>query len=284
MKPAPFRYARPESVSEALELLASDPDAKVLAGGQNLVTLMNMRLARPSLVVDVTALEELHRSFDDDGQIHLGALTTHHEIVRHPLLNARMPVLPAMAARVGHVGIRHRGTLGGTLAHADPAAEIPAAMVLLGAQFHTDSVRGRRTLAAREFFLSHYESELESDELLTWVTIPDPPADSGWGFVEHAPRPGDYAIAGVGALVSPSGAAQAGLLAVDHHPVLVETESLLAEAAGRRRWAEEVASGFEPSADDPDYVRDVAANTLLEAIAQAEDRLSAMNTDTEVLS
>src|SRR5699024_6535848 len=163
---------------------------------QSLLTLMNMRLARPELVVDIGALRELARSFDDDGQLVLGALLTHRELLEHPGLARRHPVLGQMAAQIGHVAIRNRGTLGGALAPADPAGELPAAMVLLGAQLHVDSLeRGRRTIPAEEFFEGHYETVLEPDELLTWVTVPDREPRTGWGFVEHAASPGDYAIA-----------------------------------------------------------------------------------------
>ncbi|MEE6287338.1 FAD binding domain-containing protein [Georgenia sp. MJ173] len=281
MKPAPFRYLRADSVTAALEALR-EPDAKALAGGQNLLTLMNMRLARPSLVVDLGNLRELARSFDDDGQVHLGAMLTHRELIEHPTLAERHPVVGQMASQIGHVAIRNRGTLGGALAHADPAGELPAAMVLLGATFHAEShERGRRTIAAEEFFEGHYETALEPDELLTWITVPDRAPRTGWGFVEHAASPGEYAIAGAGAhvTVADDGAVtqlRAAMLSVGETPVLIEPPATelprLPETAGWEPWARAATADLEPGADDVDYVRDVAAGVLAQAVAQARAR------------
>lgn len=278
MKPAPFEYLRPTSVEEALAALAR-PGAKALAGGQNLVTLMNMRLARPELVVDIGALRELARSFDDDGQLVLGALLTHREIIAHPSLAERHPVVGQMAAQIGHVAIRNRGTLGGALAHADPAGELPAAMVLLGAEIHADSLeRGRRTILAEEFFEGHYETVLESDELLTWVTVPDRAPRTGWGFVEHAASAGDYAIAGAAVHLTTDGSGtsqnlRASLLSVGETPVLIERAGAdLPSGTGWETWAREATANLEPGAEDVAYVRDVVAGALAQAAEQARAR------------
>lgn len=278
MKPAAFGYVRARSVTEALTALAT-PGAKALAGGQSLVTLMNMRLARPEVVVDIGALRELARSFDDDGQVVLGALLTHRELVEHPTVAERHPVVAAMASQIGHVAIRNRGTLGGALAHADPAAELPAAVVLLGAEIHVDSAaRGRRTIAAEELFEGHYETALEPDELITWVSIPDRAPRTGWGFVEHAPGPGDYAIAGaaVHVRVDAQGIVdhvRASLLSVGQTPVLVEaTAADLPAGPDWETWAQDVSTGLDPAVDDVEYVRDVAAGALAQAAAEAHAR------------
>lgn len=278
MKPAAFAYLRARSVTEALTALAA-PGAKALAGGQSLVTLMNMRLARPELVVDIGALRELARSFDDDGQVVLGALLTHRELIEHPTLAERHPVLAAMAAQIGHVAIRNRGTLGGALAHADPAAELPAAVVLLGALVHVESAaRGRRTIPAEALYEGHYETALEPDELITWVTIPDRRPRTGWGFVEHAPGPGDYAIAGAAVHVRLDARGdlkhvRAALLSVGQTPVLVEhTGADLPAGADWESWAQAVSTGLEPAVDDVAYVRDVAAGALAQAAAEAHVR------------
>jgi len=281
MKPAPFRYLRPGTVAEALEALRT-PDAKALAGGQNLLTLMNMRLARPALVVDLGGLAELRRSFDDDGQVVLGALLTHRDLLEHPTLSARHPVLAEMVSHIGHVAIRNRGTLGGSLAHADPAGELPSAMVLLGALIHVDSVeRGRRSVPAEEFFEGHYETVLEPDELITWVTVPDRGPRTGWGFVEHAPRHGDYAIAGAAAHLTlhPDGrtrSVRASLLNAGETPVLVDAAGAdLPDDGDWGPWAREVTSQLEPGVEDVGYVRAVAAAALEEAVAQAHGRAKA---------
>ncbi|GAA4287248.1 FAD binding domain-containing protein [Georgenia daeguensis] len=278
MKPAPFRYLRPSTVEEALEALR-DPDAKALAGGQNLLTLMNMRLARPGLVVDLGHLHELRRSFDDDGQVILGALMTHRDLLEHTTLGERHPVLTEMVSHIGHPAIRNRGTLGGSLAHADPAGELPSAMVLLGALLHVDSVeRGRRTVPAEDFFEAHYETVLEPDELITWVTVPDRGPRTGWGFVEHAPRHGDYAIAGAAVHLSTDAdgralTLRASMLNVGETPVLVEAVGAdLPTDDDWEPWAREVTADLEPGADDVDYVRAVASAALAEAAAQARAR------------
>lgn len=278
MKPAAFDYVRARSVEEALTALAM-PGAKTLAGGQSLVTLMNMRLARPELVVDIGGLPELARSFDDDGQVILGALLTHRELIEHPTLAERHPVVAAMASRIGHVAIRNRGTLGGALAHADPAAELPAAVVLLGAQVHVDSAaRGRRIVPAEKLFEGHYETALEPDELITWVTIPDRAPRTGWGFVEHAPGPGDYAIAGAAAhvAVDARGAIEhvrAVLFSVGDIPVLVGLAGTgLPAGDDWESWAQTVTAELEPAAADVEYVRDVAAGALAQAAAAAYAR------------
>jgi aerobic carbon-monoxide dehydrogenase medium subunit len=278
MKPAPFRYLRARTVEEALEALR-DPDAKALAGGQNLLTLMNLRLARPGLVVDLGGLHELHRSFDDDGQVILGALMTHRDLLEHPVLRSRHPLLPEMVSHIGHVAIRNRGTLGGALAHADPAGELPSAMVVLGALIHVDSLeRGRRTVPAEEFFEAHYETVLEPDELITWVTVPDRGPRQGWGFVEHAPRHGDYAIAGAAVLVTTDeeGRAQtlrASLLSAGETPVLVEAAAPdLPVGDDWEPWARAVTADLEPGVEDVGYVRAVAAGALAQAAEQARAR------------
>ena len=281
MKPAPFRYLRASTVEEALEALR-EPDAKALAGGQNLLTLMNMRLARPGLVVDLGGLDELRRSFEDDGQMILGALMTHRELLEHPELGARHPVLAEMVSHIGHPAIRNRGTLGGALAHADPAGELPSAMVLLGALVHVDSIeRGRRTVPAEEFFEAHYETVLEPDELITWITVPDRGPRTGWGFVEHAPRHGDYAIAGAAVHLS-TGAdgrvltLRASMLNAGETPVLIEAGGEdLPIGDDWEPWAREVTADLEPGAEDVDYVRAVAAAALAEAAAQASGRVRA---------
>ena len=278
MKPAPFRYLRPRTVEEALEALR-EPDAKALAGGQNLITLMNMRLARPSLVVDLGGLHELRRSFDDDGQVILGALLTHRDLIEHPTLAARHPIIGEMASHIGHTAIRNRGTLGGSLAHADPAGELPAAMVLLGAEIHADSLeRGRRTIRAEDFFEGHYETVLEPDELLAWVTVPDRVPGQGWGFVEHAHRHGDYAVAGAAVLVGTDRtgrpqSVRAGLLNAGETPVLIEaTGDDVPDGSDWEWWARAMTADLEPGVEDLDHVRAVAARALAQASAQAHVR------------
>ena len=197
MKPAPFRYARPSSLAEATALLAAAPgDSKLLAGGQSLVPMLNMRLVRPAVLVDVNGLRELTGITPlPGGGLRLGALTRHAELAASPLVRERGPLLAEAARHVGHAAIRNQGTLGGSVAHADPAAELPAALVALDARVQVTGPRGAREVAADAFFRGLLATTLEPDEILTALEVPARPA--GWGFVEIARRPGDFALAGV---------------------------------------------------------------------------------------
>ena len=201
MKPAPFRYARASSLAEATALLAAAPgDTKLLAGGQSLVPMLNMRLVRPAVLVDVNGLRELTGITPlPDGGLRLGALTRHAELAASPAVRERAPLLAEAARHVGHAAIRNQGTLGGSVAHADPAAELPAALLALDARVHITGPRGAREVAVDVFFRGLLTTALEPDDILTAIEIPAPPP--GWGFVEIARRPGDFALAGVAAVV-----------------------------------------------------------------------------------
>jgi aerobic carbon-monoxide dehydrogenase medium subunit len=201
MKPAPFRYARAGSLAEAVALLAAAPgDTKLLAGGQSLVPMLNMRLVRPAVLVDVNGLRELTGiTPTPEGGLRIGALTRHAELTASPAVIERAPLLAEAARHVGHAAIRNQGTLGGSLAHADPAAELPAALLALDARVRVTGTRGTREVAADAFFLGLLTTALEADEMLTAIEVPAQPP--GWGFVEIARRPGDFALAGVAAVV-----------------------------------------------------------------------------------
>lgn len=285
MKPAPFRYHRAESVADALAVLAGDEDVKPVAGGQSLLTLMNLRLARPDVLVDLGRLDDLRRVFDDTDRLLIGALLTHHDLETNPVVASHHPLIPAMAAHIGHLGIRHRGTLGGTLAHADPAAELPAAMVVLGARLYVESAaRGVRVIEAQEFFVSHFVTTLEPDEMITWIEIGDTAPRTGWGFVEYAPRHGDYATAGAAVLVRTDATGRpvsirAALLSVAGHPVLLTGDSGLPAGDDHGEWvswAAPAAASLTPAADDPDYVVDLTvqavASAAVAAVRRAQER------------
>ena len=197
MKAAPFAYHRPRSLAEALDLMAEHgEEGKALAGGQSLVPLMALRLAQPTVLVDLADVPELRRR--EGGRI--GAMVTNATLERDGA--GLPPVVAAALPHVGHFQIRNRGTIGGSLAHLDPAAEWPALALLLEARFTLRSRdRGERTLAADEFMLGPLTTALAADELLTEVTFPEWPADGRWGFAEVARRPGDFALAGAACTV-----------------------------------------------------------------------------------
>jgi 2-furoyl-CoA dehydrogenase FAD binding subunit len=188
VKPAPFEYARPDTLDEALPLLAM-PDAKVLAGGQSLVPALNMRLLRPALLVDVNRIGELGGIEETDAGLTVGAAVRQADpqLLGHPILAAVLP-------HVGHTVTRNRGTVCGSLAHADPAAELPLALVAVGGSVVAASARGRREIAAEELFAGPYTTTLAADEVLVESSWPHAPDDEGFAFEELAQRVGDFAL------------------------------------------------------------------------------------------
>lgn len=203
MKPAPFGYHRPATVAEAVSLLDElQDDVKVLAGGQSLVPLMNFRLSVPAELVDVNGIAELTGHAVTGDVLRLGALTRHRELELSAAVRGAAPLLAHAAPYVGHPQIRSMGTMGGSLAHADPAAELPGVMLALDARMVIASARGERTVPAAEFFVSHFTTALEPDELLVAVEVPVAPERTGHAFCEVAARYGDFALVGAGAAVT----------------------------------------------------------------------------------
>ena len=207
MKPPPFSYARAGSVEEAVSCLAERPgEARLLAGGQSLVPMLNFRLVHPSLVVDINHIPGLAEIEEpSDGRVRMGALVRHRRIETSRVVLARFPVLRAAVGRVAHLAVRNRGTLGGSLAHADPAAELPMMAVLLDAEIAVTGPAGARRLMARDFFRSALTTALDDTEMVTHVEFPPLPAGTGWGFEEVARRAGDFALAAVAATLTVAG-------------------------------------------------------------------------------
>ncbi|HEY5658722.1 MAG TPA: xanthine dehydrogenase family protein subunit M [Myxococcota bacterium] len=207
MKPPAFEYLRPESVDEALAQLASrGGDAKILAGGQSLVPMLNFRLLTPSALVDIGRLPGLDAIEPTQRGVRIGALARHRAIETSPVVAEHLPILAAAARWIGHLAIRNRGTFGGSLAHADPAAEWPLLCTLLDAQIHTRGAAGARALPAREFCVSTMATALEDAELVTAIEIPALAPGAGWGFEEFARRRGDFAIASAAVVLRRDGA------------------------------------------------------------------------------
>lgn len=202
MKPAPFRYFAPRELSEALELMTSfGPTQKVLAGGQSLVPLMNMRLARPEQLIDLNRIQGLTFIRDHDGYVCVGAMTRHAELERSGIVREALPLLSLAVPYIGHLAIRNRGTLGGTVSHADPSAEIPAVLVAHGGEVVVRSVRGERIIPVEEFFVSFLTTSLLEDEVVTEVRFARMPERTGWGFAEVARRHGDFALVSVAVML-----------------------------------------------------------------------------------
>jgi CO/xanthine dehydrogenase FAD-binding subunit len=238
VKPPQFEYDDPTTVEEALSLLAEHGDAaKVLAGGQSLVPLMNFRLARPDRLVDVNNVAGLDGLGVDGGVLRIGALVRQSRLERSEEAAAAVPLLREAVRFVGHSQIRNRGTVGGSVAHADPAAELPLAFTALDARFRVRGTRGERVLGAGELFVSHLTTALEPDELLTEIEVPVPPPETRYAFVEFARRLGDFALGGAAVLLRLGGdgtceSASVALLAAAPTPVRApEAEAAL---VGRR--------------------------------------------------
>jgi CO/xanthine dehydrogenase FAD-binding subunit len=206
VKPPPFDYMDPRSLDEAVGLLAEHgEDGKILAGGQSLVPLLNFRLAQPSVIVDVNRVPELAYLRRSDGHLHIGALCRQSRLEQSPVTHEGWGLLGDALALVAHPQIRHRGTVGGSAAHADPAAELPVAFSALEARFKARSSRGERTIDADDFFLTHLTTSLEPDELLVEVEVPPLPEGTSHAFTEYARRHGDFALGGAAVLVTANG-------------------------------------------------------------------------------
>jgi aerobic carbon-monoxide dehydrogenase medium subunit len=203
MKPPPFKYVAARTVDEALGVLSSEGDqAKILAGGQSLTPMLNFRLAHPEVLVDINRIKELEFVAERDGELAIGCLSRHRTIETSSSIRKHCPILCAAAEQVAHVAIRTRGTFGGSLAHADPAAEFPVIALLLDATMNIRGPKGTRSLPAREFFVNLFSTALEPDELLVDVRVPRWSSGGGWGFRELSRRPGDFAIAVVATAVT----------------------------------------------------------------------------------
>ena len=258
VKPAPFDYAAPRSLDEALDLLAERPDdAKVLAGGQSLIPVLNFRLSQPALLVDVNALAGLaFERAESDGGLALGALVRHRGVERSRLVAERAQLLAEAIGHVAHPQIRTRGTLGGSLAHADPAAELPAVALALDAELEITRRGGARRVAARDFFTGFFSTALEPGEMITAVRIPPAPPATGFAFFEIARRHGDYAQAGVAARLTLGDdgkvrAAKLVFLAVGPGPVdaTKAAASLAGEAPGEATFAAAAAVAADEEVD-----------------------------------
>ena len=204
MKPPPFDYFNPASLDEALTHLAEHGyDAKALAGGQSLIPMLNFRLAQPAVLVDLNRIADL--SFireNDDGSLQLGAMTRHYQVENDPLVAEKGPLIAEAMPQIATTQIRSRGTFGGSIAHADPSAELVAISVALDADFHLRSQSGARKFKAEDFFLGMFTTQLDPEELLVEITLPPLSARTGWALKEIARRPHDFALVGVAALVT----------------------------------------------------------------------------------
>lgn len=264
MKPAPFEYYRPRTLDEALALLAEHGgDARPLAGGQSLIPAMSFRLATPAALVDLNAIEELSY-IAAGGGLRLGGMTRHCAIERSELVAREAPLVASAMPFVAHPAIRTRGTIGGSLAHADPAAELPAVMVVLGATMTLRSRDRSRSIPADAFFTGLFQTALEPGELLTEIDVPRQPAGTGWAFQEISRRHGDFALAGAAVAVTLDDrgrcrTARVALLGVGDRPMIAEHASRV--LAGQAPAPEAIRAAAEAvAADDIDPPGDIHAS------------------------
>ena len=284
MKPAPFDYVAPRSLDEAVAALAEGgPEAKLLAGGQSLIPLLNFRLARPALLVDLNRVAELAYVRPRNRGTAIGAMTRQATIERDRALSEKQPLLAEAIRWVGHAAIRSRGTIGGSLAHADPAAELPAVAVCLDAQLSVVGPRGRRTVSADDFFVGYLSTALLPDEILVETWLPPLKPRTGQAWLEFARRHGDFALAGVAVSLSLEDEmvadARIVLTGVGGKPVRArEAETLLVGGSVRERAAaaaEAARSTIDPDADihaTKEYRAHLASVLTERAILLAHER------------
>ena len=276
MKPAPFVYFTPATVAEALALLARHGgDAKPLAGGQSLIPAMNFRLARPAVLVDLNRIAELTYVRADSG-VSIGAMTRQRAVERSDVVARAAPLLAEAMPSIAHAQIRNRGTVGGSIAHADPSAELPAVMLALDARFQVKSSTGERSIPAGEFFKGMLETALEPGELLVEIAVPPLPDRTGTAFLEMARRHGDYALVGVATVVTLDQrgrcqAARISLLSVGDGPVL-------ATEAGKTLAGERPSEDLLRAAGDAAATRDVDPPSDIHASAAYRRQLVAVLT------
>jgi len=264
MKPAAFLYHRAGSAEEALTLLSQNGyDAKLLAGGQSLIPAMNFRLAQPAILIDLNRVDELSYIRHSGDALLIGAMTRQRDVERSPLVARHAPLLVEALRHTAHPQIRNRGTIGGSIAHADPAAEIPTVMLALGANIHVRGPSGQRSVAAPDFFTGFFGTALEPEEMVVGVSLPADAPRTGWGFEEIARRHGDYALAGVAAAVSLSTAGHCeavriALFSVADRPLLAESAAnmILGQAPGE----DVIAAAASTAASDLDPPSDIHAS------------------------
>jgi carbon-monoxide dehydrogenase medium subunit len=283
MKPPRFDYHAPRSLDEALALLARyGGEAKVLAGGQSLMPLLNFRLTRPAALIDLNRIAALAGIREEDGQVRFGAMTRQRAIEFSPVVARRLPLLAEATRWVGHLPIRSRGTIGGSIAHADPSAEYPTVLAALEGEVVARGPRGERVIRAVDLFETYLTTTLAADEILVEVRLPALDAKAGWAFEEFARRHGDFAIVGIAAAVVGERGARVRLAAGGVGPVPVrlrDAEAILErdglgdaalEAAGRR--AAELVSPDSDIHGSADYRRNLTRVLTVRALRRARER------------
>ena len=274
MIPAPFDYQRAASVDEAIELLTANGDeAKLLAGGHSLLPLMKLRLAQPTVLVDIGRIGDLSYVEDGSGTVRIGAMTRHHDVASSALVREQVPLLAEVAGQIGDPQVRHRGTVGGSIAHGDPASDLPAALLALRGTLVMRGPGGEREVPADEFFTGFLETTLAPDEVLTEIRVPAVPG-VGWAFEKLSRRAQDWAIVGVAAvLTNGSTGPGVGLVNMGSSPLRAAgVEDALRSGSGASDAAGRADEGTEPPGDlnaSPEYRRHLAQVLVRRALERA---------------
>jgi aerobic carbon-monoxide dehydrogenase medium subunit len=277
MIPAPFEYQRVEFVDHAIQVLSDRDDAKVLAGGHSLLPLMKLRLARPSMLIDIARIRDLRFIKDEGERIAIGALSRHHDVAASDLVQQGCPILAYTAGEIGDPQVRHMGTIGGSLAHADPASDLPTVMIALEAEFTVRGpMGGTRNVPAAQFFRGLFEPDLSPNEILTEIRVPKT-ADRGWSYLKFHRRQQDWALVGVAAVSSSSGGGvTVALTNMGDRPLRATgVEQAIAEGADLRGAAERAAEGTSPPSDtfgSAEYRQELVKVLVRRALEEAQSR------------
>jgi carbon-monoxide dehydrogenase medium subunit len=272
MIPAAFDYARAETVDHAIELLSADEDAKILAGGHSLLPLMKLRLARPSLLVDIGRIGDLSYIRQDDDVVAIGALARHHDVANSEVLQTLCPILAHTAGEIGDPQVRHMGTIGGSVAHADPASDLPTVLVALGAQLVVRGAGGAvRTIPAGDFFKGLFTPDLAANEVLAEIRVPAT-KDAGWSYIKFHRRAQDWALVGVAA-VEANGSAHVALTNMGETPLRAAgVEEALDGGADAATAAARADEGTSPPSDtfgSAEYRRELSKVLVRRALEEA---------------
>ncbi len=271
MIPAPFEYARADSVEQAIKFLGQSADAKLLAGGHSLLPLMRLRLARPSMLVDIGRLRDLSYVREDGDAVAIGALTRHHDVANSEALQQLCPIVSYTAGEIGDPQVRHLGTIGGSVAHADPASDMPTVLLALGAQIVIQGPKRSRTVGAADFFKGFFEPDLAPNEVLTEIRVPKTEG-GGWSYIKFHRRAQDWALVGVAA-VRQNGSAAVALTNMGETPLrATAVEQALAGGADPATAAQQAAEGTNPPSDpfgSAEYRRELAKVLVRRALEEA---------------
>ncbi len=270
MIPAPFEYVRVGSVDEAVAALGANEDAKLLAGGHSLLPAMRLRIARPSTLIDIGRISELSYVREDGDRVAIGALTRHHDVANSDALASLCPIVAYAAEQIGDPQVRHMGTIGGSVAHGDPAGDMPSVLLALDAEFTAQGPNGTRTIAAGDFFTSLFDTALAPDEVLTQISVPK--TDAGWSFLKFNRRAQDWALVGVAAVRS-NGGAHVGLTNMGLTPLRATgVEEALGGGADPATAAARADEGTSPPSDafaSAEYRRELVKVLVRRALEEA---------------